>query len=997
MENKLVSPTLERNYRKRYLQSSPDRSLPKNSSFLSHNPGNKSLTPSTYLSRFEKDLIKACRETNSEITKIENKADFFMTELDDRIDFLKSNPGLPKLPADYTPKRVRPETPKKTDLTPPPKLSLLNRSPRLEERPSSIESLMKTSKDLSRKLREETLMKLQKSLGAIKSPCIEDLFVQITRNEHSFMTYKNLRHHPDSDHFAVFNQVCSNGRTPPIPILSKMQNHSLILNRYRISEAIAHALGDAFAVMPFLKKLHLDENSISDKGGSLILKGLTSQKALDSLYYSNNEIGPKFILECRELVRGAPLIEVNFRGCKVVGNALINIFAALRQCKTLKKLNLSEIGLNNAFMEKFCRYIKKSTVHELDLSWNQISQESSLRFFKTLKFNTRLTMIDYSWNNLGSEEGDACFILNQAVMKHPSLMHLNLSFTQLSDNNFISLSPGLQMSKTLVCVHFTGNNLSQKKINTMMIQLIAYKRVGFISDSANRVVHPKEGVELVKDNGSATLHNIKFRDRTGKSLYFHRDNLANIGNSSKYHDRLDGRDHREIIFSRYFGESNVKEMKNWAVSEHCWICERWIPYTIKIHSPSLEKVCEVNEFSWFHQSSFPIKLKCSFNLWEDLPFLNTDLQKYEFTCIFPPGIHRFWIITNNSEVNTSKNFSRKTWEGFRVNEVNIPIRNYDLEPVEEVKDVVQNAFDKNKSVFKNFVEDTEVTRKIMFDNDKKHLKLNRIIKDENALNQVNAVLLKNFEVIKEIFDATSASSSYPNIGWLDFSSFCDRCQLLDNKFLNRAAVDRAFIAVNVDFDDLDDNPQQELCRYEFLEIIVRLAMCKYQDLPLTQAEMTQKMIEEHIFKYADPSLAIKFRREKLYTNEVNNILEANLSNCQELFKKYKERAGRWISLEGYKTMAKKSALNLKDEVVVKVYAFSKMSILDEMSSADAYDRMVFVEFLESLGRLSNALYGESEIGLHEMMDKTLDSIFAKNGLKKKVYEEEKDSSSDSLE
>ena len=996
MEIKLVSPILERNYRKRYLQSSPDRVPPKNPR-TSHTPGTKSITPTHFLSKFEKDIIKVCKEANSEISKVQAKAEFFMTELEDRMDYLKSNPGLPKLPADYTPKRTRPETPKKAELTPPPKLSFLNRTPKVQERQSSMESLMKTSNDLSTQMREETIMKLQKSLGAIKTPCIEDLFVQITRNEHSFQTYKNLRHHPDYDHFSVFNQVCSNERTPPIPVLSKMQNHSLILNRYRINETLATALGDAFTVMPFLKKLHLDENAITDLGGSLLLKGLSSQKTIDSFYYTSNEIGPKFIVECREFVRCSPLTELNFRGCKVVGNSLINIFAALRHCRTLKKLNLSELGLSNALMEKFCRYIKKSSVMELDLSWNQISQESSLRFFKTLKFNQKLTMIDYSWNNLGSEEGDVCFILNQAVMKHPNLMHLNLSYTQMSDNNFMSLTPGLQMSKTLVCVHFTGNNLSQKKINTMMIQLIAYKRCGFISDSANRTLHPKEGVQLLSGANGQTLHNIKFRDRTGRSLYFHRDNLANIGNSGKYHDRLDGRDHRAVIFSRYFGESNVKEMKNWAVSEHCWICERWIPYTLKITSPSLEKVCEASEFSWYHQSSYPVKLKCSFNLWEDLPFLNTDLQKYEFTCIFPPGLHRFWVVTSNTEANVSKNYSRKSWEGYKVNEINIPIRNYDLEPVEEIKDVVQNAFDKNKSVFKNFVEDTEVTRKIMFDNDKKHLKLTRIIKDENALAQVNNVLLKNFEVIKEIFDATSASSSYPNIGWLDFSNFCDRCQILDNKFLNRAAIDRAFIAVNVDFDDLDDNPQQELCRYEFLEIIVRLAMCKYQDLPLSQAEMAQKMIEDHIFKYADPSSAIKFRREKLYTNEVNNVLEANLANCQELFKRYKERAGRWISLEGYKSMVKRSGINIKDEVVVKVFAFSKMSILDEMAGADSYDRMVFVEFLESIGRLSNALFVDNEMPLNEMMEKTLDLIFAKNGLKRKVYEEEKDSSSDDLE
>ena len=227
---------------------------------------------------------------------------------------------------------------------------------------------------------------------------------------------------------------------------------------------------------------------------------------------------------------------------------------------------------------------------------------------------------------------------------------------------------------------------------------------------------------------------------------------------------------------------------------------------------------------------------------------------------------------------------------------------------------------------------------------------------------------------------------------MDFSNFCEKCDLLDKKFMNRAAIDRCFIAVNVDFDDLDDNPQQELCRYEFFEIIVRLAMCKYQDLPLTPAGMTAKLLEEHIFKFAEQSKAVKFRKEKLYNYDVNSVLEANLNNCQILFKKYRERAGRWISLEGYKKMLKVAGIPIKDEEIIKVYAFSKMSILDEMTSADSYDRMQLVEFLESLGRLSAAVYNDLDLSLADMMDKLLDKLFGRNGLKKKIPEIEKNDS-----
>lgn len=1004
MELKYVSPVIERNFRKRYLVNSPSTSLnSENSSSKLHSSSHtpismyKTPTPSSFLSKLDKDIVKACKINNGEIKKIQDKVEMFLTEVDEKIDFIKAHPAGSKSPIDYMPVKPLTTTPRKIPQPSPTKLTILKRKKKSSEARRSIENLMRTQKDFhNKKSKEELLFKLQKSLGNIRTPCIEDLYSKIIKNEHSFETYKNLRHNTEIDPFKIFNQVCSNEKIPPVPILSKIQDNSLILNRYRISDPMCSALSDALSFLPNLIKIHLDENSMTDLGGMTLLRGLILQKHIKSFYYTHNEIGANFSKVFKEFIISCPLTELNLRGCKVMGSYLFDLIRCLHVCKTMKKLYLSEIGFPNNCVERLSRYVKRSGINELDLSWNQISQEASLKFFKYMKFNKHLTMLDYSWNNLGSEEGDVCIILNNMLMQHPSLMHVNLSYTQINDNNFLSLTPGLQTSKTLVCVHFTGNNISQRKINAMMINLIAsYKQV-YISDSANRVFHPAQAISIQTKSVSSTLHNVKFRDRTGKCVSSHRDALANIGNSSSYNDRLDGREIKEVIFSRYLGETTIKDLKNWAVSEHCWVCERWVPFTLKISTLMLETICSVGEYKWNMQTLSPIKIKCSFNLWEDIPLDDYDANVYEYIGILPPGHHRFWVINNNSDVCVTKQFTRRKWDGYIVNEITVPIRNYDLEPIEKIKDTPL-AFDKNKSVFKNFVEDTEQTRKIMFENDKKHLKLSRIIKDEAILLSVYAVLLSNFAVIKEIFDATSARSNYPNIGWLDFSSFCEQCQLLDNKFLNRSAIDRCFIAVNVDLDDLDDNPQQELCRYEFFEIIVRMAMFKYQDLPLSPAEMTQKLIEEHIFKYSDPSLAIKFRREKLYCNDVNDLLEANLTNCQTLFTKNRERLGRWISLEGYKRMIAKAGFNLKEEDIIKAYAFSKMSILDEMSSADSYDRMVFVEFLESLGRLSNALYGQLEIGLTEMMDKTLEALFIKNGLKKRAPEVAKEENSDDLD
>ena len=68
---------------------------------------------------------------------------------------------------------------------------------------------------------------------------------------------------------------------------------------------------------------------------------------------------------------------------------------------------------------------------------------------------------------------------------------------------------------------------------------------------------------------------------------------------------------------------------------------------------------------------------------------------------------------------------------------------------------------------------------------------------------------------------------------LDFSDFCVECNMLD-KNLNISTLDRQFIATNVELVAMDENPDKELCRFEMLEILVRIAGAKYKDPGLTK-------------------------------------------------------------------------------------------------------------------------------------------------------------------
>lgn len=66
-----------------------------------------------------------------------------------------------------------------------------------------------------------------------------------------------------------------------------------------------------------------------------------------------------------------------------------------------------------------------------------------------------------------------------------------------------------------------------------------------------------------------------------------------------------------------------------------------------------------------------------------------------------------------------------------------------------------------------------------------------------------------------------------------------------------SVVDRLFIATNVELFDMVENADRALCRFEFFEIIVRLAQAKLLDNGYCQtlSEATEALIENYLIRF----------------------------------------------------------------------------------------------------------------------------------------------------
>jgi hypothetical protein len=92
---------------------------------------------------------------------------------------------------------------------------------------------------------------------------------------------------------------------------------------------------------------------------------------------------------------------------------------------------------------------------------------------------------------------------------------------------------------------------------------------------------------------------------------------------------------------------------------------------------------------------------------------------------------------------------------------------------------------------------------------------------------VKDVLWENYARIKSLYLAIIVNSEYPVITWNDFTILVNKSKIVD-KNCNLSTIDRVYIATNVSFNN-NSNADRDLNRFEFLEIIVRLSICKYKD------------------------------------------------------------------------------------------------------------------------------------------------------------------------
>jgi hypothetical protein len=134
------------------------------------------------------------------------------------------------------------------------------------------------------------------------------------------------------------------------------------------------------------------------------------------------------------------------------------------------------------------------------------------------------------------------------------------------------------------------------------------------------------------------------------------------------------------------------------------------------------------------------------------------------------------------------------------------------------------------------------------------------------------------------FFAISNANLYPDINREAFHKLCNIWKI-KNENLSVADIDRLFIATNVEIEEQETNEDLTLCRFEFHEIIVRIAKTKFFDKRAfpTLWESLEFLLENEILPNNPVKFEDNWRQEHLYNLEVDDLLRVNMDHIKRVF------------------------------------------------------------------------------------------------------------------
>jgi hypothetical protein len=217
-------------------------------------------------------------------------------------------------------------------------------------------------------------------------------------------------------------------------------------------------------------------------------------------------------------------------------------------------------------------------------------------------------------------------------------------------------------------------------------------------------------------------------------------------------------------------------------------------------------------------------------------------------------------------------------------------------------------------------------------------------------------------------------------------------------------IDRMIIATCKTYHGI--KTKEQLCRYEFWEILVRIAKIKYMekdDKAKTNDKALELLIDNHFKKdLLGLQTSQKFREEHIWHLDIDDLYRSNEAIIGELYRHFLEgedaHTGRPnTQLDLRQCLVIGPLLDLTADDISLAYSYSKTIFIDEIKTYRQYGCMKLAEFYDFLVRLADLKFkDDAQMDMLLKVERILDVLFKVLGKRreKKLWEIEVSSESD---
>lgn len=123
-----------------------------------------------------------------------------------------------------------------------------------------------------------------------------------------------------------------------------------------------------------------------------------------------------------------------------------------------------------------------------------------------------------------------------------------------------------------------------------------------------------------------------------------------------------------------------------------------------------------------------------------------------------------------------------------------------------------------------------------------------------------------------------------------------------------------------------------------------------------------------------------YRRQNIWTLEIDDILKTNMDGVQKLFRYYFHPNKKWFDIKDAIMLICKDGMFVQtlEKEVVQCFGLSKMTIVNEFESRALYKKLLFPEFLDFLVRVADIVFKTTDYEaaiLPRKLERLLDRLF----------------------